>query len=227
MKKLRNLIAGVMIASLLVFTPTEAQSISDQGTTEVEKKISTGSIRILGKQKVTIYKGTRRKLKVKVKNANASKVVWFSKNKKIVSVNKNGNIKGKKKGSTYVYAILKSNTTEKSIHAKVKVSVKNKPKPKPKPKALYSASEFKSMGVIYWDGWRWTWYSQRVLPGGGLSIPGRHVDENGYICDKDDYICIASSVLKKGTVIDTPFGKKGKVYDCGCASDTVDVYTDF
>lgn len=94
-------------------------------------------------------------------------------------------------------------------------------------KATYTASQFKSRGVIYWGDWKWTWYSQKVLPGGGLKIPGRHVDENNYICDENNYICLASSTLPKGTVIDTPFGKKGKIYDCGCAAHIIDVYTNF
>ena len=92
---------------------------------------------------------------------------------------------------------------------------------------LYSANKFKNIGVVYWNGWKWTWYSQRVLPGGGLRIPGRHVDNNGYICDGNNYICLASSTLPYGTVINTPFGKQGKIYDTGCATDTVDVYVDF
>ena len=92
---------------------------------------------------------------------------------------------------------------------------------------LYSANKFKNIGVVYWNGWKWTWYSQRVLPGGGLRIPGRHVDDNGYVCDGNNYICLASSTLPYGTVINTPFGKQGKIYDTGCATDTVDVYVDF
>ena len=92
---------------------------------------------------------------------------------------------------------------------------------------LYSANKFKTIGVVYWNGWKWTWYSQRVLPGGGLRIPGRHVDNNGYVCDGNNYICLASSTLPYGTVINTPFGKQGKIYDTGCATDTVDVYVDF
>lgn len=91
--------------------------------------------------------------------------------------------------------------------------------------AIYSASQFRNMGVIYWGNWKWTYYSENILPGYGLSIPGRHNDENGYICDENDYICLASSSLSKGVVIDTPFGKQGKIYDCGCAYDTIDVYT--
>lgn len=89
----------------------------------------------------------------------------------------------------------------------------------------YTPSYFKRMGVISYNGWRWTWYSQRVLPGSGLRIPGRHVDERGFVCDSDNYICLASNSIGYGGIIDTPFGKKGKVYDSGC--DWVDVYTDF
>lgn len=94
-------------------------------------------------------------------------------------------------------------------------------------KTLYSASYFMNMGVIHWNGWKWTWYSERVLPGGGLNIPGRHADSNGYICDSNDYICLSSSSLSKGTIVATPFGKSGKVYDTGCASDVIDVYVNW
>lgn len=94
-------------------------------------------------------------------------------------------------------------------------------------KALYSARYFMNIGVIHWNGWKWTWYSERVLPGGGLNIPGRHADSNGYICDSNDYICLSSSSLSKGTIIATPFGKSGKVYDTGCASDVIDVYVNW
>lgn len=91
----------------------------------------------------------------------------------------------------------------------------------------YTAGELKFHGVIYSGGWRWTWYSQNVLPGGGLSIPGRHVDENGFICDENNRICLASEDLAYGTVVATPFGKEGCVYDCGCDYGTLDVYVDF
>lgn len=89
--------------------------------------------------------------------------------------------------------------------------------------AVYSYSYFMRAGVIRWGGYRWTYYSQRVLPGGGLRIPGRHVS-GGYVRDKNGYICLSSNDLSKGTVISTPFGSKGKVYDCGVASGTIDVY---
>ena len=90
--------------------------------------------------------------------------------------------------------------------------------------ATYSAAYFRSMGVIYWGSWRWTWYSERVLPGSGLRIPGRHTDSAGYVRDGDGYICLASDALARGTVIATPFGGAGRVYDSGCGYGTVDVY---
>ena len=89
--------------------------------------------------------------------------------------------------------------------------------------AAYSYSYFMRMGVIRWGGYRWTYYSQSVLPGGGLNIPGRHVS-GGYVRDKNGYICLSSNDLSRGTIISTPFGSKGKVYDYGVASGTIDVY---
>ena len=90
--------------------------------------------------------------------------------------------------------------------------------------ALYSASDLRRMGTFRWNGYRWTWYSEMVLPGGGLRIPGRHVDENRYVCDEDGYIVIASHTLPKGTVVATPLGKDGKVYDYCATAGTLDVY---
>ncbi len=90
----------------------------------------------------------------------------------------------------------------------------------------YSPADFAWMGVINWNGSKWTYYSEKVLPGGGLNIPGRHVDEYGFVCDENGYICLAAdpSYIARGSVIATPFGREGKIYDCGCAYGTVDCY---
>lgn len=88
----------------------------------------------------------------------------------------------------------------------------------------YTPDEFYNMGIIEWGGWSWTYYSEVYMPGTTLPIPGRWTDENGYVCDENNYICLASSSLSKGTIVDTPFGKMGKVYDCGCLSYILDVY---
>lgn len=87
--------------------------------------------------------------------------------------------------------------------------------------ADYTADEFQELGIISWGMYRYTWYSELVLSGEGLEIEGRYVDENGFVCDIDNYICVASDSLDRGTIVDTPFGKQGKVYDCGCGSDDI------
>lgn len=92
------------------------------------------------------------------------------------------------------------------------------------PAAAYSFDELMWMGVIYWGDYRWTYYSESVLPGEGLNIPGRYTDETGFVCDGNGYICLASSDLGYGTIVSTPFGRMGCVYDSGCPSGTLDVY---
>ena len=82
--------------------------------------------------------------------------------------------------------------------------------------------EFRRAGVVYYNGYKFTYYSERVLPGPGLKIPGRHSDGN-FVRDENNYICVASRDLPKGTVVDTPFGE-GKVYDVCRDSGTIDVY---
>lgn len=92
--------------------------------------------------------------------------------------------------------------------------------------AAYTPHDLQYHGTFRWNGSKWTWYSEKVLPGGGLNIPGRHLDDDGFVCDEDGYICLAADggYLSKGTVVDTPFGRPGKVYDCGCDYGTIDVY---
>lgn len=84
----------------------------------------------------------------------------------------------------------------------------------------------KEKGVNYYNGHRETYYSQRILPGHGLNIPGRHVASDGTIRDANGYLCLASSDYPKGTVVQTSLGP-GIVYDSGCASGTIDIYTDW
>lgn len=86
----------------------------------------------------------------------------------------------------------------------------------------------KSKGVVYYNGHRETYYSEKVLPGPGLKIPGRHVAEDGTIRDEDGYICVASdlSYLSRGSILITSLGP-AKVYDTGCAYGTIDIYVNW
>ena len=84
----------------------------------------------------------------------------------------------------------------------------------------------RSGGVYYYNGHKETWYSTREKGGQttARSIPGKHADENGIIRDGDGYICVASSDLAFYSIVETSLGT-GKVYDCGCSSGTIDIYT--
>lgn len=88
---------------------------------------------------------------------------------------------------------------------------------------LYSLDDFMYLGIINWNGYKFSYYSQSVLPGLGLSIPGRHVNDDGYVVDGDGYIVLAND-SPIGTVIPTPFGAPGKVYDRGTYGNHYDVY---
>ena len=92
-----------------------------------------------------------------------------------------------------------------------------------------SAAEFQWMGVIETEDHFYTYYSERVLPGGGLTelnSNGRH-SEDGFVKDGDGYIAVASADLPMGSVVETPFGE-GKVYDTGSlAPGQVDIYVSF
>lgn len=86
----------------------------------------------------------------------------------------------------------------------------------------------RSNGPIRYNGHRETWYSIHE-PGQTVTavhIPDKHIAEDGTIRDQDGYVCVASSDLPFYTKVMTSVGP-GKVYDCGCSSGTIDVYTNW
>ena len=81
-------------------------------------------------------------------------------------------------------------------------------------------------GVMWYGGHEERYYSENVLPGPGLAIPGRHHGDDGTIRDAEGYICVAAdySFLPYGSIVVTSLGP-AKVYDTGCAWGTIDIYT--
>lgn len=195
-----------------------------------------GEYLIAKQENYTRYVGVSAGLNIRtfpnVEYDNIYKALPYGTKVNVVGVSETGwaivNIDGNKYFCWNEYLTKIKPEIKKTVTTTEKVSTKENEKVESSnDNATYSASYLKRMGVINWGGWRWTWYSQKVLSGGGLKIPGRHVDGNGYVCDENGYICLASGSLAKGTVVKTPFGKMGKVYDCGCAANTLDVYTNF
>lgn len=91
----------------------------------------------------------------------------------------------------------------------------------------WTADNFQQAGVLEHNGTTYTWYSENVLPGDGLNelnSNGRSVSTEGYVIDGDGFIAVASSDYPIGTELWSPLGNL-KVYDTGCESGTIDVYT--
>lgn len=138
-------------------------------------------------------------------------------------------VKGKNGKKQIVYkndGKTRSKISEKQISKPKKWVIEVGTKKRPsiaKTNASYSLSQFMRKGIVNWGGYKFTYYSQSVLPGGGLKIPGRHINSAGYVADENGYIVLANSA-PKGTIINTPFGFKGKVYDRGTSGNHFDVY---
>lgn len=129
---------------------------------------------------------------------------------------------------------VSSEVVKKPKSKVIEVGTKTKPKAtttstneNTKSSAKYTLANFKFNGIIRDNGKKFSYYSQSVLPGTGLSIPGRHVSSAGFVSDGAGYIVLASNRgIPKGSVISTPFGAMGKVYDvcAACDSSWFDVY---
>ena len=96
------------------------------------------------------------------------------------------------------------------------------------PQIAHDAPDLRSMGVVSDGENTFTWYSENVLPGGGLhdlNNNGRTTNDEGFVTDGDGYIAIASpdESIPIGTEVDTPWGT-AKVYDYN-PGDSWDVYT--
>ena len=131
---------------------------------------------------------------------------------------------------------------EKTAETKATADTKTPESPKPAPapvtpdKKKYASPngyqvmtdgtviDFRSAGVIYMYGYRYSYYSSNVL--------NHHSTSSWYNCDDhlyrtaDGYIVVASGDHARGAIVPTPFGK-GKVMDHCYASGTIDIYTSF
>ena len=90
----------------------------------------------------------------------------------------------------------------------------------------YSANRLSvSRGALYFNGHKETYYSEKVLPGNSLNIPGRHVADDGTIRDENGFICVAANpdYMPRHTILITSLGP-AKVYDTGCDYGTIDIY---
>ncbi|MFM1580763.1 G5 domain-containing protein [Helcococcus bovis] len=173
-------------------------------------------------EKVTLGSKEILKEKVEFKTEKKSNSNMYEGETKVVQKGKNGLLENTYKHENKNKTLVSSKQLEKATNEIVEYGTKKKPSVS-STSYQYSLSQFQFNGVVYWGGYKFTYYSQSVLPGGGLYIPGRHVNESGYVADGDGYIVLANDA-PKGTIINTPFGYKGKVYDRGTYGNHIDVY---
>jgi hypothetical protein len=206
---------------------TTTNKIESETTTEIPV-VKVKQIKIKYKKTMTV--GNKQKVKIsKIKptNATCKKIKIVNKTKKILTV-KGKTIKAKTAGIGKIIIKSKDSGFKKII----KIIVKNPIPTCQGVKLQYNASYHitsnpltPSMGVKYFNGQRETYYSQKVLSGGGLNIPGRHIANDGTIRDKDGYIVVSTNYnfRSKYSTFLTSLGP-AKVYDTGCAYGTVDIY---
>lgn len=89
-----------------------------------------------------------------------------------------------------------------------------------------TTEEFRNYGIVNHNGECFTYYSELVLPGEGLEIPGRYTDYEGYVCDGEGCVVLATPneyTHPRGSTIELPTGRMGKFYDF-CPEGSIDVY---
>ena len=117
-----------------------------------------------------------------------------------------------------VISVPKAKTVEDSVASQEELKLTR----------VIALDDFRYAGVVNWNGWNWTYYLMSMFPGStSTPVEGRWVNDEGFVCDNEGYIILASADLAPYTVVETPFGYMGKVYDTGCPHGTLDVYTNW
>lgn len=227
------LVAIVTIAFSTMYDSIEAdgemvsklEHINASNSDEIKVK----NVKVSFDSKMTAGEKQNVKIKVNTKDADNKAVTITSQNKKVISV-KNNQITAKKAGTAKLLVSSDDGGYKKTYTIKVKKGkfFNNVKLAYDEAYKVTSNRLTKSAGVVYYNGHKETYYSQRVLPGNKLNIPGRHVAKDGTVRDKDGYIAVASSYSykSKGTKIMTSLGP-AKVYDTGCPYGVIDIYVNW
>ena len=215
---------GKVIYRIQNLSREAVKSIEMNGTASIEKGKTTTL-------KVNKYINTAG---LEMKIPKLQKIKWTSSNTSVATVDENtGKVTAKSKGTATITAVAYY-SKNKSTKATCKITVgESFEGVELKYSAAYNVSSnplTKRKGVVYFNGHKETYYSQKVLPGSGLTElnnNGRHVADDGTIRDKDGYIAVACNYLSKGTKIMTSLGP-GKVYDTGdMTGKWIDIYVNW
>lgn len=186
-----------------------------------------GSKTIYVKDKITLEAG------VMPLDATKKDIKWTTSDKSIATVSQKGLVTAKKAGTVTITVTAKDGS---GVSASCKITVIQKPSyngVELQYSARYNVCKTpltKKAGVKWYNGHKETFYSQKVLPGRGLTAlnnNGRHVADDGTIRDQDGYIAVACNYLPQGSRIMTSLGP-GKVYDTGTMTgEWIDIYVNW
>lgn len=141
--------------------------------------------------------------------------------KSYLSKNQKKSLKKYKKAIKKAKTIKSSKKYDKKIDKVLKSAKAKKKEMGKRYKDGPSKSYFRSAGVIYHNGHRFTYYSSRVLY--HYRTSEWHTDDKGMYRTSDGYLVVAADFVSHGSIVSTPWGL-GKVLDCGAGSNTVDCY---
>lgn len=106
---------GTLASKLVISKKSDSKSSDVQSNSTKKNNTSVKKSKVtISRKSCTLKKG--KKIKLKLIN-NKKKVIWVSREKKIASVTSKGIVKGRKKGTTHIYAIA----NHKLYKCKVKV----------------------------------------------------------------------------------------------------------
>lgn len=235
MKKLKVCVlvcvSALLLSPIFTFGNAAPADMNTEMTTEASVTTATTVTKVKIKYKKKMEIGDTQKIKVKKvlpKKAVCKKIKIVNKTKKILSL-KGRKIKAKKAGNGKLLIKSVDGGYKKIIKIKIKApSFQGVTLQYNKAYNITSNKLTTSKGVVYYNGHKETYYSQKVLPGTGLKIPGRHVAEDGTIRDKDGYIVVSTnlSFRSRYSTFMTSLGP-AKVYDTGCAYGVVDIYVNW
>ena len=198
----KQIIRSLAVCATLLLLLNAAHAKADTSTTDAELKVASSIVNV--KSVVSIVNSMTKEEKAVIEAKKAEEEKAAAEKAKKEAEEKAAAEKAKREDEERIAVELEAHRSAKT-------------------EKLFGLDDFMFRGVVYWNGYKFTYYSEKVLPGGGLRIPGRHVNADGYVADEEGYIVLAGDA-PMGSVFETPFGYKGKIYDRGTSGNHLDVY---
>lgn len=213
----KQLIRSLALCATFLLLLNGVHAKADTSTADTELKVASSIVNVKSVVAIVNSMTKDEKAAIEAKKTEEEKAKKEAEEKEAAEKAKAEAEKAKKEAEEKAAAEKAKREDEERIAAELEAQKSAKTE------KLFGLDDFMFRGVVYWNGYKFTYYSEKVLPGGGLRIPGRHVNADGYVADEEGYIVLAGDA-PMGSVFETPFGYKGKIYDRGTSGNHLDVY---